>query len=269
MGRTATSPRPPRTASPRATRPRPSLFLSGHEARSETLHSALTRAPCRPPEPQGMRTERRGTGTAPLLARSLRALSGLPYPSGGEDLPVALLLRGQGRELLHGEHARAVVGSSPLSPVPHSCLPSALPSRPPPEGAHTLAGRGVGGPPICLLGALPPPSPPLHPPNNNKPPRESRRIPTPFPHKGSTLRDRLRDSLLARFALSAVPWGGRLRWALRSLPAGSGGLIRLRAGAGAGRAAPDLRRTELRVPRAGAAAGGRGCARLPAAPCAR
>lgn len=49
---------------------------------------------------------------------------------------------------------------------------------------HTLAGLGVGGAPHFVCSApcpLPPP-----PPNNNKPRRESRRIPTPFPHKGST-----------------------------------------------------------------------------------
>lgn len=66
----------------------------------------------------------------------------------------------------------------------HFLLPPALPYLSCTQHTHTLAGLGVGGAPHFVCSApcpLPPP-----PPNNNKPRRESRRIPTPFPHKGST-----------------------------------------------------------------------------------
>lgn len=86
------------------------------------------------------------------------APGGSPYPAGGEDLPVALLLRRQGRELLHGEHAgapaaAAAVGAPPLSPAPCAPLPQPHTAHTPHTHTH-LPGSGLGG--LRILSARPP-----------------------------------------------------------------------------------------------------------------
>lgn len=132
------------------------------------------------------------------------AHSGSAYPVGGEDLPVALLLLSQGRELLHGEHALAATKPSPLWPFPPPFSTSVSDKlRPRSHRTYTLEGRE--GSAFCLLGRLPLPPPP---PNNNKPPLESRRIPTPFAHKALPLGDKLKDSPLANFTLKPSPREG-------------------------------------------------------------
>lgn len=79
---------------------------------------------------------------------------GSPYPAGGEDLPVALLLRRQGRELLRGEHALAAADPSPLWPPPHPSLPRSLTNcvHPPPAQTHLRGG-------LRILSALQTPPP--------------------------------------------------------------------------------------------------------------
>lgn len=161
-----------------ATRPHPG---GGRTWQPAALASPRPVAPQRPHEWRGARS---------------------PYPVGGEDLPVALFLRRQGRELLHGVHA--VAAAEPLHsgcPTPSTSLSDE--PRWPGSCTYTLAGRG--GSAFCLLGrlSLPPP-----PPNNNKPPQESRHIPTPFAHQALPLGDKLRDGPLANFSLKPSPREG-------------------------------------------------------------